>query len=66
MASRADGDIAEFTVDDVLEFPQDNFPTDKVYGNINYSGLRIITCGGVYNYLTGNYSNNIVVFSSLK
>lgn len=66
MVLRADGDIAEFTVDDVLEFPQDSFPTDKVYGNINYSGLRIITCGGVYNYLTGNYSNNIVVFSSLK
>jgi hypothetical protein len=64
--SREDNSTAIFTVDDIVEFPQESFPSDKVYGNINYSGLRIITCGGVYNYLSGRYSNNVVVFASLK
>lgn len=63
--SRQDGSTATFKVDSLEQFAQDNFPTDKVYGNISYAGLRLITCGGIFNTATGHYSDNIVVFATL-
>jgi hypothetical protein len=63
--TRQDSSVATFKVDAVRQFPQDNFPTDLVYGKINYAGVRLITCGGVFNSDTHHYSDNIVVFGSL-
>lgn len=62
---RADGTTAKFKVDSVKQFAQNNFPTAEVYGNINYAGVRLITCGGTFNKQTGHYSDNTVVFGSL-
>lgn len=62
--TRADGSTVRFKVDSVALFDQNNFPTEAVYGNIDHSGLRLITCGGVYNSLTGRYSHNTVVYAS--
>jgi len=62
---RADDSTATFRVDALQEFPQDNFPTQQVYGHINYAGIRLITCGGEFNTDTHRYSHNIVVFGSL-
>jgi sortase (surface protein transpeptidase) len=62
---RADNTTARFKVTSVLQFEQDNFPTDKVYGNIDHAGLRLITCGGAFNRITGQYSHNTVVFATL-
>lgn len=63
--TRADGVTATFKVDSVKDFAQNNFPSQEVYGDIDYPGLRLITCGGTFNYLTRHYSNNTVVFASL-
>jgi len=63
--TRADNSVARFKVDEVNQFSQDSFPTDRVYGPINYAGLRLITCGGVFNHATGHYNQNTVVFASL-
>lgn len=62
---RTDNTTVKFKVTEILQFEQDNFPTDKVYGNIDHAGLRLITCGGTYNRLTDSYSHNTVVFASL-
>lgn len=62
--AREDGSTAQFHVDKVELFDQQNFPTDAVYGNIDYPGIRLITCGGAYNPLTGRYSHNTVVYAS--
>jgi sortase (surface protein transpeptidase) len=62
---RADGSTANFKVTGIQEFPQDSFPTDEVYGKINYAGIRLITCGGQFNTSTGHYSHNIIVFGRL-
>jgi hypothetical protein len=62
---RADGTTANFKVDSVKQYPQNNFPTNEVYGNINYAGIRLITCGGTFNSQTHHYSDNTVVFGSL-
>lgn len=63
---RQDDTTAQFKVDNLQQFAQDGFPSQRVYGNINYAGLRLITCGGVFNSATGHYSDNIVVFASLQ
>lgn len=61
---RVDGTTAKFKVDSVKQFPQNNFPTAEVYGNIDYPGLRLITCGGNFSYSTLEYDHNTIVFAS--
>jgi hypothetical protein len=62
---REDGTIAKFEVNSVETHSQDNFPTEKVYGDINHAGLRLITCAGKWLGTKGNYSDNLVVYASL-
>jgi sortase (surface protein transpeptidase) len=62
---RADGRTVQFKIDQVEQVSQQAFPTEVVYGDINYPGLRLITCGGSYNYLAGRYSENTVVFATM-
>ena len=64
--TRADGSIARFIVDSVQSFSKSSFPTDRVYGDIDHAGLRILTCGGPFDASTGHYLRNIVVFASLR
>jgi sortase (surface protein transpeptidase) len=63
--TREDGSVAVFGVTEVGQFPKDAFPTDVVYADLAYAGLRLITCGGVFNKDTGHYDDNIVVFATL-
>jgi sortase (surface protein transpeptidase) len=62
---RADGKTAKFKVNSVKEFSQNSFPSKAVYGNIDHAGLRLITCGGSYDYIKQRYSDNTIVFASL-
>jgi sortase (surface protein transpeptidase) len=64
--TRADGTTANFTVLDVKEYSKQAFPSNEVYGGINYAGIRLITCGGTFNHQTGAYDDNIVVFGKLQ
>jgi sortase (surface protein transpeptidase) len=61
---RADGGSAVFRVTRTRQFSKDAFPTARVYGDLDYAGLRLITCGG-RNRLTGRYEDNVVVFARL-
>jgi sortase (surface protein transpeptidase) len=63
--TRADGTTVQFRVDSMADYSQADFPTKKVYGNINYAGLRLITCGGTFNRLTHHYDQNTVVYATL-
>ncbi|MEK7410732.1 MAG: ice-binding family protein, partial [Actinomycetota bacterium] len=61
---RKDGTMATFRVTRVQLFSKSAFPTKTVYGNIDFAGLRLITCGG-YSTYTGRNEKNIVVFAEL-
>jgi sortase (surface protein transpeptidase) len=63
--TRADGTVATFRIDEVAQYPKDDFPTDRVYGDIDHAGLRLISCGGQFNKRTGHYEDNIVAFATL-
>jgi sortase (surface protein transpeptidase) len=63
--TRADGTTVQFQVNSIQNYSQADFPTKTVYGNINYAGLRLITCGGTFNRLTHEYDQNTVVYATL-
>ncbi len=63
--TRADGTVAQFTVDSVKTVPKSNFPTLEVYGNLDHAGLRLITCGGQFDPDARSYESNVIVFASL-
>jgi len=63
--TRQDGSVAAFRVTRVEQFPKAEFPTDLVYGDISYAGLRLITCGGAWNPQTRHYEDNIIAFAEL-
>jgi sortase family protein len=62
---RRGGATVLFRVDRVDRYPKDQFPSEAVYGNIPYSGLRLITCGGDFDRAAHSYLDNIVVYASM-
>jgi LPXTG-site transpeptidase (sortase) family protein len=60
---RADGTLAEFRVTSVQSYPKDDFPTQEVYGPVPDAELRLITCGGAYDFATHHYVRNTVVYA---
>ncbi len=63
--TRADGSVAVFEVVQVGKYPKDEFPNAKVFGAVDFAGLRLITCGGQFDDATGHYRDNVVVFATL-
>ncbi|MGW5866811.1 class F sortase [Streptomyces sp. NPDC055239] len=63
--TREDGKTVTFTVDRVEEYPKKEFPTLKVYGDIDHAGLRLITCGGDFDADRHYYPNNVTVFAKM-
>jgi LPXTG-site transpeptidase (sortase) family protein len=61
---RADGSTQEFRVTRVRQVAKDDFPTADVYAPDLAASLRLITCGGQFDYSTGNYLDNVIVFAS--
>jgi hypothetical protein len=61
----ADGDTAIFRVTGVREYPKANFPDKTIYGGSDFAALRLITCGGAFDYTTRHYRSSTVVFASL-
>jgi Sortase domain len=61
----ADGITAVFRVTGTREYPKSNFPAKAIYGATDYAALRLITCGGAFDYATHHYLSSTVVFASL-
>jgi hypothetical protein len=61
---RADGTLAEFSVTSVQSYLKDHFPTEDVYGPVPDAELRLITCGGAFDYATNHYLSDIVVYAA--
>ncbi|MFI6733554.1 class F sortase [Nonomuraea sp. NPDC050451] len=58
---RSDGKVVSFKVDHVEQVHKDSFPTRRVYLE---DGLKLVTCGGKFDYATGEYLDNIIVYAS--
>ncbi|MFG2709016.1 class F sortase [Streptomyces goshikiensis] len=64
---RADGTIAEFTIEDVQVYERAGFDPHKAYGPRvpGRAELRLVTCGGTYDKAAKQYSANVVVSAYL-
>lgn len=62
----ADGVTAIFKVTGVREYPKIKFPAKEIYRATDYAALRLITCGGTFDYATGHYLSSTIVFASLS
>jgi sortase (surface protein transpeptidase) len=62
---RADGSLAVFAVTAVRSYLKTSFPTQAVYGPEPDAQLRLITCGGTFDYATGHYLSNVIAYASL-
>lgn len=63
--TREDRRTLVFTVTSVEEFTKDAFPTDRVYAEADAPQLRLVTCGGRWDPVRGEYPSNVVVFAAL-
>ena len=63
--TRANRSVANFRVTAVRQYAKDRFPTTAVYGPVPDAELRLITCGGIFDYSTGSYLSNVVVYAVL-
>jgi Sortase domain len=61
----ADGVTAIFRVTGVREYLKSAFPAKTIYGQTGFAALRLITCGGAFDWATGHYLSSTVVFASL-
>ena len=62
---RVDGTSATFKVTRIAAFLKSKFPTQAVYGDLNYPGIRLITCGD-YDFKAHKYIRDTVVFGTLN
>jgi sortase (surface protein transpeptidase) len=62
---RADGSLAVFEVTVVHSYLKSRFPTVAVYGPVPDAELRLVTCGGTFDYATGHYLSNVIVYADL-
>jgi LPXTG-site transpeptidase (sortase) family protein len=61
----SNGRSVEYVVNEVQLYSKDDFPTAEVYGARPDPELRLITCGGTFDYTTRSYLDNVVVYATL-
>ncbi len=61
----ADGITAIFRVTGVRQYLKSTFPAKTVYHTTRFAALRLITCGGAFDYTTSQYLSSTVVFAFL-
>jgi hypothetical protein len=64
--TRADGTVAEFTVEGVQVVPKARFDARRVFGpDGSRPELRLVTCGGAFDRATHAYTANVVAYAVL-
>jgi sortase (surface protein transpeptidase) len=59
-----EGKQLTFEVQSVGIYMKTAFPTEAVFGPTPARALRLVTCGGPFDYSTGHYYDNVVVYAS--
>lgn len=62
---RADHSVARFEIISVRSYAKSRFPRAVVYGPVPDAELRLITCGGRFDFATSSYLDNVVVYAVL-
>jgi hypothetical protein len=62
----ADGTVFRFRVDRVEQYPKTRFPTADVYYPTLTPKLRLVTCGGSFDFEQHHYRSNVIAFATLS
>ena len=60
-----DRSTVRFVAKSMIRVPKSRFPTNRVYARTARPTLRLITCAGKLNPVTGHHPDNYIVFASL-
>lgn len=63
--SEDNGKKYTFAVDHLTKYPDDNFPIKEVFAATDVPMLNLITCNGVWDKASKNYSDRLVVYAKL-
>ena len=66
VVTRRDGRDVTFAVDLVESYPKKRFPYGAVFTSTGYAALRLITCGGDFDRRSRSYTDNIVVYATMR
>jgi hypothetical protein len=58
--------VVRFTVQRTAMYDKQRFPTDDVYYPTLSPELRLVTCGGSFDFSTGHYRSNVIVFATIR
>jgi hypothetical protein len=64
VVSRSDGSSVRFVVRRLARYSRSSFPSSDVFGTRAAPELRLITCSGRFNFLTRQYTDNLVVYAT--
>jgi len=64
--TRADRSLVRFVVERTAQYLKTRFPTEEVYYPTLTPALRLVTCGGQFDFTTGHYRSNIIVFATIR
>jgi sortase (surface protein transpeptidase) len=64
--TRADGSSVRFVVQRTAQYLKTRFPTEEVYYPTLAPALRLVTCGGQFDFTTRHYRSNIIVFATIQ
>jgi sortase (surface protein transpeptidase) len=59
------GSSVRFVARSMIRVTKSRFPTNRVYARTPLPTLRLITCAGKFNPVTGHHPDNYIVFASL-
>jgi len=65
IVSENNGLVYTFAVNRIMRYPYDSFPIKEVFGATKSPMLNLITCNGVWDKNSKNYSDRLVVYSKL-
>jgi hypothetical protein len=66
VVQRSDGSVVRFRVTRVARYPKRRFPTADVYLPTLRPELRLVTCGGSFDFRTGHYVDNVIAYAVLS
>jgi sortase (surface protein transpeptidase) len=61
-----DGSTVQFVARSMLRVQKDLFPTHRVYAQTARPTLRLVTCAGKLDPVTGHHPDNYIVFATLR
>lgn len=62
----ASGQSLTFVVNENTHYPYNNFPLQEVFGASSVPRVNLITCEGIWDAATHNYSDRTVVYTTLQ